>query len=344
MKLVVQNNVSLAPYTTLGVGGPADYFVVVHTVKELEAALLFAKQTAVPPLVLGGGSNVVLSDKGYRGLVIINNSTGRQYTEAGAGVLFSCGAGEVLDEAVADTVGRAYWGLENLSAIPGSVGATPIQNVGAYGVEVADVVQSVSAIHQETLEVKMFTPAECVFGYRDSYFKTLAGQKWVITSVDFLLHTVARPKLAYADLQHLDHAEITQAKIREAVIAVRAGKFPDWHTIGTVGSFFKNPVITKEAFQLLQSKYPNLPGHETPAGVKVPLGWVLDKVCGLKGHTDGAVGLFEQQALVLVAKPGATAAQIIAFAHAVIEKVTFETNLAVEREATVYDEVGRSAS
>ena len=226
------------------------------------------------------------------------------------------------------------WGLENLSSIPGTIGATPVQNVGAYGVEVADLIETVNAVHIDSLEKKIFSKAECGFGYRDSFFKTPAGKKWCVTSVTYALSTVPKPVLHYKDLATLQtENETDQNKIREHVAKVRSEKFPDWNIVGTAGSFFKNPIIKKELFIELQKTYEDIPGHENEFGdVKVSLGWILDKVCNLKGFTKGRVGLYQNQALVLVTEIGATAKEVDLFVDEIKKLVAEKTNIKIERE------------
>lgn len=330
----LQENIQLSNYTTLHIGGVADYLVEVATKEELKAALSWAKaHTTTPPLVLGGGSNVLISDDGYRGLVIINRLEKLEYKENLEKVFAYVGAGTILDTFISDTVENGYWGLENLSAIPGTVGATPVQNVGAYGVEVGEYIDSVVAVHVDTLEEKIFSKFECAFKYRDSYFKTVEGGKWIITEVAFTLSALATPRTSYADLNLLSNTEPTQKQIRDTVISIRSKKFPDWNKVGTAGSFFKNPIISKAEFAELQKQYADIVGYEQPnESVKVSLGWVLDRICGLKGYESGSVRLFEKQALVLVAEKNATAEEINLFAKKIEEKVFEKTKIKIERE------------
>ncbi len=330
----LQKNIKLSTYTTLHVGGVADYLVEATTKEELEVALHWAKaHTATPPLILGGGSNVLISDEGYRGLVILNRITELSYKEIGGKVFLTVGAGNSLDAVIADTVLQGYWGLENLSAIPGTVGATPVQNVGAYGVEVSELIDSVVAIHRDTFEEKKFTKQECLFGYRDSYFKSEEGSRWCITAVVFVLSTIPAPRITYADLSMLAKESPSQKEIRETVMRVRSKKFPDWNIVGTAGSFFKNPIISKETFVELQQQYNDIPGYIQENGeVKISLGWILDRVCGLKGYRLGNVRLFEEQALVLVADKNATAEEIDSFAKIIEEKVFEKSKIKIERE------------
>jgi UDP-N-acetylmuramate dehydrogenase len=334
----LQKNIKLSTYTTLHVGGVADYLIEVTTKEELETALRWAKaHTAMPSLILGGGSNVLIHDEGYRGLTILNRITELSYREEGEKVFLTVGAGNSLDEVIADTVEKGYWGLENLSAIPGTVGATPVQNVGAYGVEVSELIDSAVAVHRDTFEEKIFTKQECLFGYRDSYFKSEEGSEWCIATVTFVLSTISTPRISYADLSVLAKETPSQKEIREAVIRVRSKKFPDWTTVGTAGSFFKNPIIANEGFVELQQQYKDIPGYVQPNGeVKVSLGWILDRVCGLKGYRLGTVRLFEEQALVLVADENATAEEIDLFAKKIEEKVFEKTKIKIEREVKKY--------
>jgi len=336
MVLDIKENISLAQYTTLHVGGVADYFVEVSTVEELRTTLLYAKEhSATPPLILGGGSNLLISDDGYRGLVIKNNLLDRIYEESNADTILKCGSGEILDEVIAETVEKGLWGLENLSSIPGTVGATPIQNVGAYGVEVSDLVTEVTAVHFETTEERIFTLEECNFSYRDSFFKTEEGRNWIVTSVSFRLSKESKPVLEYGDLVNLKNEQnITPANVRVLVQEIRAGKFPDWNVIGTAGSFFKNPIVSQDKFQSLKSIYPGLPGFETEDGrVKLSLGWILDKVCNLRGYCEGGVCLYKNQALVLT-NTGDSEEAISNFQAMVVKTVADKLSINIEPEVT----------
>lgn len=336
MTVEYQKNVSLADHTTFHVGGAASHFSCVTSVAQMREVLEKAKVETWATLVLGGGSNVLIADEGFDGLVIKNDIKGIESSEGAEVVGVTVGSGEVFDELVAHTVAKGWWGLENLSHIPGTVGATPIQNVGAYGVEIGSLVKSVVAIHKETGEEKEFSSAACQFGYRDSFFKTKEGRSWVVLTVSFLLTTTATPQLEYKDLNHLAGMPgVTGSSIREAVIAIRSQKFPDWTKVGTAGSFFKNPIISAEHATELAIQYPGLPQYPTGSGlVKVPLGWILDKVCELKNAAIGPVRCYEKQALVIVAESDATAGDIIFFAKHVAASVKEKTNIDIEWEVT----------
>ncbi|MBY0309574.1 UDP-N-acetylmuramate dehydrogenase [Patescibacteria group bacterium] len=329
--------VSLARHTTLKVGGEAKYFTRVQSEEELRSAMSFAEQHSLPIFVLGGGSNVLVSDDGFAGVVIQMGIQGIMFAHTGEEVRVTVGAGVVFDEFVAHCVERGYWGLENLSHIPGTVGATPIQNVGAYGVEVGDCIFEVQTLHLKTATERTFSQAECDFDYRSSFFKTTEGSEYVITSVTFILSSSPQPRIDYGDLaMRFAHALPTDPQsVRAHIIAVRSQKFPDWQTVGTAGSFFKNPIIVRSHAESLKAMYPELPLYGvSETHVKCSLGFILDKVCGLKGYREGFVRLYEKQALVLVAETGVRAQDITMFADAISKKVFSATGIVIEREVT----------
>lgn len=336
--------VALAPYTTLGVGGEARYFLRVTTEDALRAADAWAKAQHLPLLCLGGGSNLLIGDGGWPGVVVQMGITGRQYdVQADGTVIATLGAGEVLDDVVADTTARGWWGLENLTSIPGTVGATPVQNVGAYGVEMSDLVESVTVYDMASGTRRTLTPSACQFGYRDSCFKHTAGASLIITSVVVRLSTAPRPRLGYADVAARVAARTltpTPAVVREVIAAIRADKFPDWTKEGTAGSFFQNPIITQSEAARLTARYPDLPVYAvSETHVKVSLGYILDQVCHLKGWRHGHVRLYERQALVLVADAGTTAAEIHAFAQMVTARVHTATGIGIHPEVTMRGEI-----
>ena len=324
-------------HTTLNVGGEAEYFVAVKDKTEAVSAVTTALEKNLPITILGGGSNVLVSDSGIKGLVVKNKITGITSEQSGDNILVTAGAGEVFDDLIAHTVAKGWWGLENLSHIPGTVGATPVQNVGAYGVEIADVLVSLTAIDTRTGEERVFSAPECEFWYRRSFFKSALGRHYFITSVTFKVQSEANPQIAYRDLERYfkDQTDYDLEHIRAAVIDIRSTKFPDWSVLGTAGSFFQNPIVTPTVYTELKSRYPELPGYEQTDGVvKLPLGWILDKIVGLKGLRVGNVGMYENQALVLVNYGGATAAEITAFAESIQEKVAAATGIEIEWEVT----------
>ncbi|TSC83610.1 MAG: UDP-N-acetylmuramate dehydrogenase [Parcubacteria group bacterium Gr01-1014_17] len=365
-------HISLAEFTSFKIGGKADYFCRAQSVDELKEALAFAKEQSLPFFILGGGTNMLLSDDGFRGLVIkieIKNSPleGSTPTQVGGrDVLIAVDAGENWDEFVAETVARGLWGLENLSGIPGTVGGAPVQNIGAYGSEVKDVVLLVEVLDVKTGKIKKLSDTECCFGYRDSIFKKPEGKNFIITRVAFLLRKDGKPNLSYKDLAvyFAGKPVPSLADIRRAVLEIRSRKFPDLKTHGTAGSFFKNPIISKEKFDELKKCYPGLPGftiderHQmfeaNPASsagrrrgdniggrslVKVPLAWILDNICGLKGFQRGSVSLWKDQPLVLVNDGGASASDISALADKVTRIVKEKTGIQIEKEVQTAPDV-----
>lgn len=334
--MTIETHVSLAPYTTFKIGGKADFFCRVSSGNELQEALRFAHEKQIPFFVLGGGSNVLIADEGYGGLVIKNEIKGFVEQERGDTVLITVGAGEWWDDVVSKTVTLGLWGLENLSLIPGTVGASPVQNIGAYGVEVMNVIDSVSAVHGVTGEEKIFTNAECGFAYRTSIFKKTEYKKYIITSVTFALSRIPRPILSYKDVKEFfatkNIVAPSQREIREAVIAIRTQKFPDLSAVGTAGSFWKNPIISDELYGSLGTQHRDMPAFPSPVGVKVSLAWILDHVCHLKGYALGRVHLFNKQPLVVVAEQGSSALDVNRLADFVVQDVKEKTGIDIERE------------
>jgi UDP-N-acetylmuramate dehydrogenase len=331
---LITENVPLASHTTLRVGGGASFFCVVTNIDELRHAVAFARVRELAWCVIGGGSNVQVSDDGYNGLVIKMAILGRSlFNAVHQSITYDVAAGEIWDDIVADTVNRGWWGIENLSAIPGSVGAVPIQNVGAYGVEVSEKIAFVTVYDTVTETVAVIDGQDCRFGYRDSYFKN-QGKHLIVISVAFTLSLVPTPILTYKDIKNFFLLSTpTIQEIRDAVIAIRSKKFPDWHTTGTAGSFFKNPIIARTHAVALLEKYPALPIYAVSDElVKVSLGYILDAVCGLRGMRRGALSLYEHQALVLVAHTGATSREVDEFVACVTNLVFEKTQIVIERE------------
>ncbi len=331
----ITSQVSLAPYTTLGVGGCAEFFAPVQTVLEVQDAVMWAREHGHTITILGEGSNVLVSEEGVRGLTIHLISQRIAYTHEGDTVQVTADAGVILDTLIVELVRKGLWGLENLSAIPGSVGAVPVQNVGAYGVEAKDVIHAVTVFDCESYEIKTLTNAECQFAYRDSLFKKAEEAQYIIIAVTFVVSQVPKPHLTYKDITDYfgSNSTPTLEEARDAIIEIRSKKLPDWHTVGTAGSFFKNPIVTSDVFAQLRARYPELPGFPEQNGdVKISLGWILDKVCHLRGYREGNVGLYEKQALVLVCEKGSTAHEVQQFIENIIMRVEKETGIVIEPE------------
>jgi len=326
---------TLSSLTTLRVGGKAVLFREVNKTEELIAALAEASENNLSVYPIGEGSNILASDSGFDGMLIKINSRGISYEGEGNEVVVTARAGESWDSFVESTLARGLYGLENLSGIPGTVGAAPIQNIGAYGAEIQDSVLSLEAIDIRTKEARVFTHSQCGFTYRDSFFKSKEGRNFFITSVTFLLKKTSLPNISYKDLAEYFGIEAAPSplEVREAVLSIRAKKFPDRKKIGTAGSFFKNPIVSEEVFKALQEKFPDLPSFSlSPDTRKIPLAWILDRVCNLRGYREGNIGLFERQPLVLVNFGNASAEEIDVFAKKIIARVHEVTGIKVERE------------
>lgn len=331
--MILRENVPLASLTTLRVGGNARFVVDCESIEDVGKGLAFAREHGLAWSVLGEGSNVLAHDGGYEGAVLLMQIPDIVVTERGNEVLLTAGAGVNWDTLVRDAATRGLWGLENLAGIPGTVGAAPVQNIGAYGAEVKDTLFEVHAIDAETGEACVFGNDACDFGYRDSRFKK--QRNLIIVTVSFLLTKDAAPRLEYKDLatavaEGVEHT--TPGAIGTMVRAIRACKFPDLAVVGTAGSFFKNPTVSATSFSVLKERHADLPGFPNNQGVKIPLAFVLDRVLNLRGYTEGNVSLFVHQPLVLVATEGATAKEIDVFADQIAARVYEEIGVRIERE------------
>ncbi|MFA6601236.1 MAG: UDP-N-acetylmuramate dehydrogenase [Candidatus Paceibacterota bacterium] len=329
----IKENIPLAQYTTFKIGGPARFFCEVASEEDLVEAVKFSQEKNIPYFVLGSGSNLLISDAGFAGLVIKMELKGVTFSDDRV----SAAAGEIWDDLVAESVSRGFCGLENLSAIPGTVGAVAVQNIGAYGVDIGDVLESVRVLDTQNLNFSNLSKAECAFAYRDSIFKHQKGRH-IISRTVFKLTRDGRVNIEYKDLvlyfkeKNLGRLP-TPAEVREAVIGIRAAKLPDWKQWGTAGSYFKNPIISLQQSVELKLHYPDLPSYPEPNGfVKVSLGWIIDKVCKLKGKGHEHVYLYEKQALVIVARSGATASEVMELSREIANCVFEKTGIKIEAE------------
>src|ERR1700675_2559980 len=325
--MTIQENVPLAPLTTLQVGGSARYFAELRREDDVREAAQFAKTRTLPLFVLGGGSNLVVADSGWPGLVLrvaIGGITTQTTDASGNAVLFSVGAGVNWDDLVAQAVVQNCAGVECLSGIPGSVGGTPVQNVGAYGQEVSDTIDSLVALDLRTGQEEEFERADCGFAYRTSIFNTSNRDDYIILRVTFALTHGGEPRLAYADLQKhfVGRSKPRLAEVREAVRQIRASKAmlitPGDEDSRSAGSFFKNPVLSEEEFAALKQRaaerhleIPSYPALE--AKRKVPAAWLVEQSGFPKGYGNGRVGISRKHALAIVNRGAATAAEIVAF-------------------------------
>ena len=296
----------------------ADRLIEFANEDELKSALTGAVK---PLLFMGGGSNLLFLNN-YSGTVlhsVIDNIN--IVAEDDNSVSVRVGSGVVWDDFVAYCVEKGWWGVENLSLIPGEVGASAVQNIGAYGVEVKDVLQSIEAISVDDLSKRIFTNAECNYGYRDSIFKKSLKGKYVITYVTYRLSKKANPNIGYGALKSVLAENPSLKEIRDAIIAVRNSKLPDPKVYGNAGSFFMNPVIPMEQFVALQSRYPDIPSYPASDGyIKVPAGWLIEK-SGWKGKSLGNAAVYEKQALVLINRGGATGMEVKHLADTIIADI-----------------------
>lgn len=328
MKL--EHNYNLSNLNTFGISAYAKFFTEIHNEDDLKALFISSEFKNNDKLFLGGGSNVLFI-KDFDGIVILNKIKGIEILEEDdESVLIKAFGGEVWHDFVTFAVGQGHWGIENLSLIPGTVGAAPMQNIGAYGVELKDVLENVEAISIETGLKKIFNKEECKFGYRDSIFKNVLKGKYFILSITLKLSKIEKKNINYKTLlEYLreNKIEVKNPKdISDAVASIRRSKLPDPRVIGNAGSFFKNVFVEQKDMKILLEKYPTMPFFEedlpAQAGgfVKVPAGWLIEQ-CGWKGKRIGNVGVHVKQALVLVNHGGATGKEVEDLSEQIIASV-----------------------
>ncbi len=322
----IQENIALAPFTTLKIGGNARFFVRAENEAEALEAFNFARENSFSLFILGGGSNILVSDKGFDGLVlqiaIKGISTSGENSEK---VHIAAGAGEDWDEFVNFCVEKNFQGIECLSGIPGFVGGTPVQNVGAYGQEVSETIVSVRCLDRKTGEIFEMSNSECKFSYRKSIFNTTALERFVVLKVEYALNVAQNPKIIYSDLQkYFNEKTPTLKETREAVLAIRAAKSMviDENDVNSksVGSFFKNPIVSKEVFCQVEEisrklkiieENQTLPFYKIDENIKIPAAWLIENSGFHKGFKKGNAGLSTNHALAIINYSNATAAEIL---------------------------------
>lgn len=336
----MHENFSLQPYNTFGVDVKAGYFTEIQTVEALKEALSFSQNHNLPLLFLGGGSNILFT-RDFNGLVIKLNLKGISVQPWNENeVLVTAKSGENWHEFVMFCLDKNLGGLENLSLIPGNVGTSPMQNIGAYGTEIKDIFINCKALNLETKEIETFDLEKCRFGYRDSVFKQESKGKYVILEVTFKLTTKNHHiRTEYGAIKtELEKSGIKNPTIQEvsqAVISIRRSKLPDPKEIGNAGSFFKNPTIPLAQFEALQQQFETIPGYPNGASVKVPAGWLIEQ-CGWKGKQTGNVASHKLQALVIVNATGkASGKEIFDFSTEIINSVQEKFGIELEREVNI---------
>ncbi len=334
----IQQNKSLKTYNTFGIAATAKFFCEINSLTDLEQALQLDQYPE--KFILSGGSNILIT-KDIEALVLHINLKGKKVLETYENkVLVKIMAGENWHQMVLWTLEHGFGGLENLSLIPGNTGTSPIQNIGAYGVELKDTFESCEAMEISTQHIKRFTKSDCKFGYRDSFFKNEGKGKYIITSVNFSLskknhrlNTSYGAIEAELEKQHIENPMIQD--VSNAVIKIRQSKLPDPAKLGNSGSFFKNPVVSKLEFDTFTKDHPNAPFYKASENTyKIPAGWLIEQ-CGFKGKRYGDAGIHENQALVLVNHGNATGAEILNLAQTIIENVGGKFGLAITPEVNI---------
>jgi len=330
---------SLAAYSTMGLGGAAAYLVEVHKRGEVQTALQWAASQGLPTMMIGGGSNIVWRDEGFPGLVIVNRISSFEVLEEDAvNRYLTIGAGEPWDDVVARSVAAGMTGIEALSLVPGTAGGTPVQNVGAYGQEIADTLVSVEAYDTTAGRLINIPNADCGFGYRTSRFKTTDRGRFYITAITLHL-TITNPEPPfYGSVQKYfeDHGitTYTPAALREAVIAIRTSKLPDPAVVRNTGSFFANPVISADQLLNLTAQFENLPHWLLDNGdAKLSAAWLIEQA-GFKDYHDDATGMatWPQQALVFINEHAKTTADLLAFKQKVVDAVKDRFGITLQQE------------
>lgn len=333
--LPIHTNYSLTKLNTFGLAAAAEYFVEIDSVEQLRECIAHPQLRAMPWQILGGGSNLVLPEL-VHGLVLKVSLQGKALVgEDDEAWYVRAGAGENWHRFVQWTLSEGWGGLENLSLIPGTVGASPVQNIGAYGVEIKDVFHQLQAINLQTGELRTFSKQDCLFAYRDSVFKQAQAGLWCITDVTFRLVKNHQVKTSYGDIEQslLDLGlSKTPVDVAKAVIAVRQRKLPDPAEIGNAGSYFKNPIISASQAVTLKEQYPGLVMYSVDAQTtKLAAGWLIEQA-GWKGRELGAVGMFARQALVMVNHGGATQQDVIELENKIKDEIKQKFGVSIEAE------------
>ncbi|HZH02072.1 MAG TPA: UDP-N-acetylmuramate dehydrogenase [Flavisolibacter sp.] len=334
----IRENISLQPFNTFGIEATARYFASFKDIEQLKESLVESKALTEEKLILGGGSNILLT-RDFDGMVLRNETEGIEVMkEDDDHVYLKVGAGVNWHQFVLYCIDNNLAGAENLSLIPGSCGASPMQNIGAYGVEIKDIFHELEAFHIKDLALQTFNLDECHFGYRESVFKRQYKGQFVITSVTYKLRKHPVFNTSYGAInQELERMGVKQLSIRaisQAVINIRTSKLPDWKEIGNAGSFFKNPQVSNEKFDSIKAEYPTIVGYPQGNGTKLAAGWLIEQ-CGWKGYRNRDAGCYPKQALVLVNYGKATGGQIFELSEQIIQSVKDKFDVDLEREVNI---------
>lgn len=335
----IKQNIKLDNYSTFKIGGEAKYFVVVEKEEELIEAISWAKNKGEKIFILGGGSNSLFSDDGYQGLVIKNEIKGMEIvSEDDKEAIVRSYSGEIWSRLIFFIISKSLYGLENTFYIPGTVGAAPVQNIGAYGSEIKDTFFRLKAIDLETGEEKIFDLADCAFDYRYSIFKGELKGKYFISWVEFKLGKTGKLNLNYPDVQKVlaerGIAEPTLKELTEIIREIRDSKLPNPAVLANAGSFFKNPIISVEHFNTLKEKFPEIKSFPDEKGIKIPAGWLIEQ-CGFKGAKFGPVGVYEKQALIIVNYGGAKQKDVLELVKNIKTEVKNKFTIDLEEEVNI---------
>lgn len=333
-----ERNYSLKAHNTFGIDAKCSRFLEYETDEEAMEVAEILRKEQLPYIIIGGGSNLLLT-KDFDGIVVHSAIKGYYFEEDNSCERMTCGSGEVWDDMVAKSIEAGYYGMENLSLIPGDVGASAVQNIGAYGMEAKDLILCVSMIEIATGKPWMIGNEDCEYGYRQSRFKKDWKNRFLITRVTYGLSKTFRPHLDYgnirAELERKGITEPTAQQLRDTIIDIRNAKLPDPKVEGNAGSFFMNPVVTRKKYEELAALYPEMPHYKVDTcHEKIPAGWMIEQ-CGWKGKTLGRAGVHDKQALVLVNRGGATGAEIVALCDAIRTDVKAKFGIDISPEVNI---------
>ncbi|SDQ60524.1 UDP-N-acetylmuramate dehydrogenase [Prevotella sp. khp1] len=334
MKVRIEKDYSLKQHNTFGIEAKCAQFVEYSTEAEAKEVAELLRTTRVPYIIIGGGSNLLLT-RDYEGVVVHSACKGIERH----GNRLVCGSGEVFDDVVAQSIERGLYGAENLSLIPGDVGASAVQNIGAYGAEAKDLIRSIRAVEIATGNVCVIENAECEYGYRQSKFKHDWKNQYLILSVEYEFAATFEPRLDYGNIRaELEKEGIslpTAQQLRNTIIRIREAKLPDPKVLGNAGSFFMNPIVDRQRYEALAAQYEGMPHYDIDAeNVKIPAGWMIDQ-CGWKGKSMGRAGVHDKQALVLVNRGGATGQEVVALCQQIQADVKQKFGIDIYPEVNV---------
>ena len=333
-----ERNYSLKEHNTFGIDAKCRRFIEFEDDEEAFEVAEILRKSALPYIIIGGGSNLLLT-RDFDGIVVRSGIKGHYFEEDFTCERMTCGSGEVWDDMVATSLKAGYYGLENLSLIPGDVGASAVQNIGAYGVEAKDFILCVWMVEIATGKPWMIGNEECEYGYRQSRFKQDWKNRFLITRVTYGLARTFRPRLDYgnirSELERRGITEPTAEQVRDVIIDIRNAKLPDPKVEGNAGSFFMNPVVTRNRYEKLAALYPDMPHYKVDSRhEKIPAGWMIEQ-CGWKGKSLGRAGVHDKQALVLVNRGGATGAEIVALSDAIRQDVKARFGIDIHPEVNI---------